>query len=124
MTAMHRAFPILLALVPASLLIAALGGNVPDARAAEAAAVQPSYDKLCKSCHGADGKGNPVKAGVLKIDAKLLDFHRDEAKALDRDAKKKILLEGKDKMPAYGKKLSPGDVDPLLDLVERLQKES
>lgn len=79
------------------------------------------YDKLCKSCHGVDGKGVATKAAVLKIDANLLNFNRDEAKALSKDEKKKILLGGKDKMPAYEKKVTPEQADSLLDLVAKLQ---
>ena len=34
---------------------------------------------------------------------------------MPRDERKKILLEGKDKMPAYAKKVAAGDVDGLRD---------
>jgi mono/diheme cytochrome c family protein len=74
-----------------------------------------TYDKMCASCHGADGRGNAAKARVLKIDPKLLDLGREEARSIPREAKRKILLEGKAKMPAYAKKLKADQVDPVLD---------
>jgi mono/diheme cytochrome c family protein len=74
-----------------------------------------TYDKMCASCHGADGKGNAEKAKVLKVDAALLNLGRPEGKDLDRDKLKQILVDGKGKMPPYGKKLKPDEVDPVLD---------
>ena len=44
-----------------------------------------TFDKMCASCHGADGKGNPDKAKVLKIDAALLNLGRPETKDTSRD---------------------------------------
>jgi cytochrome c5 len=84
------------------------------ARAADAKAV---YEKLCSSCHGSDGRGNPEKAKSLKIDPKLLNLGRPDVAGIDRAKLRTILLEGKDAMPAYGngKKLKPPDVDPVLD---------
>lgn len=84
------------------------------ARAADAKAV---YEKLCASCHASDGRGNPEKAKSLKIDPKLLDLGRPEVAGTDRAKLRKLLLDGKDAMPAYGngKKLKPPDVDPVLD---------
>lgn len=82
--------------------------------------IQARYEKLCASCHASDGKGNPKKATVLKIDAARLDLSREEAKGLSRDEKKAILLEGREKMPAYAKKLKPEEVEPMLDYVAEL----
>lgn len=91
----------------------AVGGGA--AWAADTAAGKGTYDKSCASCHGADGRGKPDKAKILKLDATLLDLGREEARALSRDAKRKTLVEGKGKMPAFGAKLAPADVDPVLD---------
>lgn len=122
MTSMRRLFNVLLALVPASLAIATLAGNVREVRADEPPAIKATYDKLCKSCHGEDGKGVAKKATTLKIDAKLLDFSREEATKMTADEKKKILADGKEKMPAFSKKLAPTDVDPILAYVDSLTK--
>ena len=81
-----------------------------------------TYDKMCASCHGADGKGNEGKAKMLKIDAATLNLGRPESAGVSRDELKTRLLQGKAKMPAYEKKLAPADVDPVLDYAIELAK--
>ena len=44
----------------------------PDGKAA--------YDKTCKSCHGADGAGNPAIAKMMKITFKHLGSKEVQAK--------------------------------------------
>jgi cytochrome c553 len=39
---------------------------------ADAKAGQASYDKSCKSCHGADGTPNPAIAKMMKVEMKDL----------------------------------------------------
>ena len=73
------------------------------------------YDKQCASCHGADGKGNANRAKMLKLDATKLDLSRAEAQGQSVDEKKTVLVEGKGKMPAYGKKLKPEEVEAVLN---------
>lgn len=113
-------------LVLASMTIATLasaGAGDPPADPAGASATLPgqaTYDKMCKSCHAADGRGNAQKATTLKIDAAKLDLAREEVKDLPRDEKRRILLEGKEKMPAYAKKLKPEEVDAVLDYALKL----
>lgn len=82
----------------------------------------PAYDKHCKSCHGADGAGNPDKAKMLKIEPEKLNLGRADAASLTKDEAKKITLEGKGKMPSYAKKLKPEEVDPVVDHAMELGK--
>jgi cytochrome c5 len=42
------------------------------AMAADASAGKAVYDSKCKSCHGADGTGNPAIAKMMKVDMKPL----------------------------------------------------
>lgn len=92
------------------LVLAPLSAHARDSQAI--------YDKLCVSCHAADGKGNPEKAKTLKIDPILLNLgRRTEEDKLTKEQTKEITLHGKDKMPAYEKKLKAEEVDPLVDFV-------
>jgi cytochrome c6 len=102
------------------LLLLALMCAVPAT--ALAADGKATFDKTCASCHGADGKGNPDKAKVLKIDAAKLNLGRDETKDFSRDKLKEIVTNGEAKMPAYGKKLKADEVDPVLDYAIGLAK--
>jgi mono/diheme cytochrome c family protein len=77
---------------------------------------------MCKSCHGENGRGVAAKATVLKIEPKLLDLARPEAATLTLDERREALLHGKGKMPAYGKKLKPEEIDPLLAYAAELAK--
>lgn len=86
-----------------------------ESASAQVPAGKATYERLCVSCHGADGAGNPEKAKALKIDAALLNFGRPEVVGLSREERRKIVLTGKDKMPAYAKKLKPHEIDPVLD---------
>lgn len=83
--------------------------------AADAAA---TYKAKCAMCHGADGKGDtPVgkKMGVH-------DFASPEVqKASDADLTE-ILTKGKNKMPAYGGKLSDAEIKDLVGYVRQLGK--
>jgi len=95
--------------------------SLPAAAVADDAGKAP-YDKMCASCHGPDGKGNADKAKALKIDANLLNLGRPEGKDIPRDKLKEVLLNGKEKMPGYAKKLKPAEVDPVLDYAIGLAK--
>ena len=96
---------------------------VSVAEAAEPAAPrepQAIWDKLCKSCHGTDGRGNAEKAKTLKIDPVLLNLGREGTENLTAEERKTILLEGKEKMPAYKTKVKAEELDPLLKLAEEM----
>jgi mono/diheme cytochrome c family protein len=76
---------------------------------------QATYEKMCASCHGADGRGNEAKAKVLKLDLEKLNLGRAESAGHSRDQLREIVVKGKAKMPSYEKKLAPEAVDPVLD---------
>jgi mono/diheme cytochrome c family protein len=92
-----------------TLIIALAGASSAEADG------KATYDRLCAGCHAADGRGNAEKAKALKIDPELLNLGRPAAAELSRDQLRSIILKGKDKMPAYQKKLKPAEVDPVLD---------
>ncbi len=87
-------------------------------RAAMLAATQTKYNSHCKSCHGPNGKGDPGKAAELKIPYYMLDLTRPFVANNTREVEHKIIAEGKGKMPAFIKKLSSGEIDAMIDLIE------
>jgi cytochrome c oxidase cbb3-type subunit 3 len=81
-----------------------------------------NYKKLCRTCHGDDGKGSGPAARVL--DKQPGDFTDCQAmKAQKREFLVKIIAEGgravgrSAQMPASGKKLSPKEIEELADYV-------
>ena len=99
------------------LLTVAASSNVWSA---DAKAGKASYDKLCASCHGADGKGNP---GMVKaMGEKGLNVVTKDVKAKKDDELLKIIVEGAGKMPASGKSLSAQEQKDVLAYTRSLAK--
>jgi mono/diheme cytochrome c family protein len=76
------------------LALSALAGGV--SLAADAKAGEAVFGKSCKSCHGADGSGNPAIAKMMKVDMKDLKSAEVQAKS-DADLKK-VVTDGQGKM--------------------------
>lgn len=87
---------------------------------AEAKAGKAVYDKLCVSCHGADGKGNP--AMIKALGEKGLDITTKEVKAMKDEQILKVIVEGAGKMPASGKNLSPQEQKEVLSFIRSIAK--
>ena len=90
-----------------------------QARAADADAGKPIYEKNCAGCHGADGKGNPAVAKTLG--EKGLNIVGKETIQKSDEALLKIIAEGAGKMPA-SKKLSVDDQKLVLRYSRSLAK--
>lgn len=76
------------------------------------------YDSKCKSCHGAQGQGNPGLAKMLKVEIPALGSKEVQAKS-DADLKKAI-TQGKGKMkPVAG--LSAKQVDDVVAFIRTLK---
>ena len=88
---------------------------LPAASAGEAKAGKTQYDKLCTSCHGADGKGNPAMAKAMG--EKGLNLTTKEVKDAKDEELIKVIVEGKGKMPASGKGLSKAEQKEVLGYI-------
>ena len=71
------------------------------------------YRDQCARCHGLDGAGNPravdTKPGLNLKESELVA-------SLDREAIRRHIVEGKGTMPAYGEKLTPEEIDAMVEL--------
>jgi mono/diheme cytochrome c family protein len=88
--------------------------------AAEAKAGKAIYDKLCASCHGPDGKGNP--AMVKAMGEKGLNITTKEVAKMKDDELLKVIVGGRGKMPASGKNLTKQEQQQVLDYTKSLAK--
>ena len=76
------------------------------------------FTTKCTLCHAADGSGSSPTGKALKAK----DLKSDEVqKASDEDLTT-IITNGKGKMPAFGKKLKPEDIQALVAYVRSLAK--
>jgi mono/diheme cytochrome c family protein len=100
-----------------TLILAGLSATAGSA--ADAKAGQAIYDRSCKSCHGPDGTANPSIAKMMKVDMK--DLKSAEVQAMSDDEIKKIITEGKGKMPAV-KTVSGAALDNLVAYIRSLKK--
>lgn len=107
-----------LAVLASACLLTVAGGAT--AWSADAKAGKATYDKLCASCHGADGKGNPGMAKVMG--EKELNIVDQETRAKKDDALLKVIVEGAGKMPASGKNLSKQEQQEVLSYTRSLAK--
>jgi len=87
---------------------------------ADAKAGKATYDKLCVSCHGADGKGNPAMAKALG--EKGLNIASKETQAKKDAELLKVIVDGAGKMPASGKNLSKQEQADVLSYTRSLGK--
>ena len=94
--------------------LSATAGSAADAKAGQAI-----YDRSCKSCHGPDGTANPSIAKMMKVDMK--DLQSAEVQAMSDDEIKKVITDGKGKMPAV-KTVSGPALDNLVVFIRSLKK--
>jgi mono/diheme cytochrome c family protein len=76
------------------------------------------YKTKCASCHGADGAGaTPVGKAT-----KARDFCSDEVKKETDEEWTTIIVKGKNKMPAYDKKLTDAEIKDVVAYIRGLCK--
>ena len=86
---------------------------VNGAWAADAAAGKAVYDAKCKTCHGADGSGNPAIAKTMKVEMKALS-------ATTADVKQ-VVTAGQGKMKPVAT-VTGADLDNVVAYVKSLKK--
>jgi mono/diheme cytochrome c family protein len=94
----------------------ALNAAAPNTNIAGAAAL---YARNCASCHGRDGRAKTPKAKSNHarnlVDAEWQDRVSDERIY-------NVIMNGKGKMPGYGKKLTEPEINALVGYVRSLKK--
>jgi cytochrome c6 len=76
------------------------------------------YKKNCELCHGPDGSGNtpPGKAQGAK------DLGSSEVQKKSDEELAEVITKGKNKMPAFGRKVKPEDIQRLVAYIRTLAK--
>jgi cytochrome c6 len=97
-----------------AIAVALLAFAATAARAEDAAAL---YKSKCQACHGAEGKGD-TPAGK-KVGAR--DFHSPEVAKMSDAELFDVTKKGKEKMPAYDKKLTDDQIKELIKYIRSLK---
>ena len=77
-----------LIILAASASLAMAGGDIQAGKA--------TFEKSCRTCHGADGDGNPAIAKMLNVT--MRPFSSTEVQTRSDGEMKKIVLDGNGKM--------------------------
>ncbi len=77
-----------------------------------------TYKAKCAVCHGADGKGNTSMGKNMGVQ----DFSSSAVQQESDSNLAQIIEKGKNKMPAYGTKLSDAQIKDLVAYVRQLGK--
>jgi mono/diheme cytochrome c family protein len=102
--------------IGSSIILVALGAASAWAGANEGKAV---YDRACKSCHGADGAGNPTIAKMMKVEMRALSS--SEVQSLPDADLKAVITKGKGKMKSVAS-VTGNQVDDVVAFVRTLKK--
>jgi cytochrome c5 len=106
------------------LMILSMALLVAGAATVRAADAKETWEKSCKLCHGADGKGKTKmgeKYGIKDYtDAKVQEGMKDEA--MIKAIKEGIKDGDKTKMKAYGEILSDDEIKALVKYIRDLKK--
>jgi mono/diheme cytochrome c family protein len=78
----------------------------------------PLYKANCVVCHAADGSGNSPSGKALKAK----DLRSDEVQKKSDAELADGIAKGQGKMPAFGKKLKPEQIQQLVSYVRQLAK--
>jgi len=110
---------IILSRVPiVQILVLALAFAFAQGSALAQVAGEKVYKAKCASCHGADGAG-VTPAGKA---TKARDFCSDDVKKETDEDWTDIVVRGKNKMPAYDKKLSAAEIKDVVAYIRTLCK--
>lgn len=96
------------------IVVSGLFLAVAGARAEDTAAL---YKAKCAACHGPDGKGDTAAGKKLGVK----DFHSPEVAKMSDAELFDITKKGKDKMPAYDKKLTDDQIKDLIKYIRELK---
>lgn len=79
---------------------------------------EKTYKEKCAGCHGADGRGQSAVGKALKV----RDFCSPEVKKESDAELTEIIHKGKNKMPAFDKKLSDAEAKDAVAYIRSLCK--
>ena len=118
----HASLPLALVLTMiAGFVSSATGSREPQSNSPSASPSTPEaiYGRRCASCHGKDGKADTFK-GKLRSTRNLTEPKWQSDVSDERIFNS--IMNGKGRMPGFGKKLSEAEINSLVSYVRGLKK--
>jgi mono/diheme cytochrome c family protein len=97
-------------------IIALTGAFCPSLLTAQDAAAL--FKSKCALCHGEDGSGNTPTGKALKAK----DLRSDEVQKKSDAELTEVITKGRNKMPPFGQKLKPEQIQQLVGYIRQLGK--
>jgi mono/diheme cytochrome c family protein len=104
-------------LIAAILLVSLISFSL-SISSAETSPAENLYKARCASCHSPDGAGKTPMGTALK----MRDLASAEVQKQTDDDLNRIIAKGKNKMPAFDRKLKKEQIDQLVGYVRQLGK--
>lgn len=98
----------------AAVIALFVSAALPAVVLADGAAI---YKAKCAACHAADGSGNTTVGKSLKV----RPFASAEVQKCSDAELTKMIADGKGKMPAYAKKLTPEEIQSLVAVIRTMK---
>jgi mono/diheme cytochrome c family protein len=102
----------------AQLALMAIAASLLFCTFAFADMVPDAYKSRCAACHGAHGMGDTMIGNNLKI----RNLASDEVQKRSDDELFNIISKGRNRMPAFDRKLSPDQIRELVKHIRSLKK--
>ncbi|HYM77818.1 MAG TPA: cytochrome c [Candidatus Dormibacteraeota bacterium] len=104
-----------LRLTAACFLLVTLTASAQEPKADMPLTANPVYQQNCAKCHGKTAEGR-FMAGPSLVS--------DKTSAISPDTLRNTIANGKHRMPKFGEKLSPPDIDALVTQIKAQQIEA
>lgn len=82
------------------------------------AAIRPTYDKMCATCHAKDGSADTTMGKKMNV----RPFTHPDVKKMTDAQLTEVTAKGKGKMPGYEKKLTAEQIKQMVKLVRAMGK--
>ena len=79
---------------------------------------EKTFKANCAACHAPDGSGSTAAGKALKAQ----DLRSPEVQKKSDEDLAELISKGKNKMPAFGKKLKPEEITELVSFIRALAK--
>jgi mono/diheme cytochrome c family protein len=110
---MQPLVPRILTVTTLLLMVASVPGKVMAASDAGS-----MFKEKCTLCHGPDGSGKTPTGTALKAK----DLRSDEVQKQTDAELTEFIRKGRNKMPAFGQKFKPEQIQQLIEYVRQLKK--